>query len=285
MTDHNSPPKPNEDYTTSEGLRALLHRLHHAGAHAWAHDPVAADLAAFSAQKYAALARKHGLDPWEAASAAFEVMRTRSAREADDPWAVVTRGVQVTCIAEERGQGLLCSTHQARRPQVSVFHDPERFADRETPLSDYHPAFHVEDRYTIAADSEASDVAQQVDMAERAIELSIVLFTTLGWPEDTIRPAIEHVCAAVERIGSRQSAHELLRRDKHARALLDLPADSWSALLHVLLGNPHPAYQSTSSGRGILFRLLLGETLPALLSDNDLVMTIAMSLPTHGGRR
>ena len=33
-----------------------------------------------AAQKYAALARKHGLDPWEAATAAFEAMRTGAVR-------------------------------------------------------------------------------------------------------------------------------------------------------------------------------------------------------------
>ena len=34
---------------------------------------------------------------------------------ADDPWAVITRAVQVSLIAEERAAGLLCSTAQARR--------------------------------------------------------------------------------------------------------------------------------------------------------------------------
>ena len=276
--------QPHEDYTTSEGLRALLHRLDYAGARAWEHDRVAAELAAFAAEKYAALARKHGLDPWEAASAAFDVMRTRSAREAIDPWAVITRGVQVTCIAEERGQGLLCATHQARRPQVSAFHDPERFADRENPLADYHPAFHVVDPYSITEDDDPN-TTRDVDTARRAIKCSITLFTTLGWPENTARAAIEHVSSAVARIGSRQSAYELLRRDKHARALLDLPADSWSSLLNVLLGHPHPAYRATSTGRGILLRLLVGETLPTLLSDDDLVMVVAMSAPTHGNAR
>lgn len=285
MTDNNRPaPQPSEDYTTSEGLRALLHRLHDMGAGAWAHDRVAAELAAFAAKKYAALARKHGLDPWEAASAAFDVMRTRSAREAIDPWAVVTRGVQVTCVAEERGQGLLCATHQARRPQVSAFHDPERFADRENPLADYHPVFHVVDRYFIPEDDD-SNTTRDVDTARRAIECSITLFTTLGWPGKTARAAIEHVCSEVARSGSRESAYELLRRDKHARALLDLPADSWSSLLHTLLGHPHPAYRATSTGRGILLRLLVGETLPMLLSDDELVMVIAMSAPVRGSTR
>lgn len=55
----------------------------------------------------------------------------------------MTRAVQVTLIAEERANGLLCSTHQARRPQVSAHHDAERFSDRDVALIDYHPAFHV----------------------------------------------------------------------------------------------------------------------------------------------
>ena len=99
----------------------------------------------YAMDKYGALARKHHLEPEEAAVAAFEVMRTRAARDACDPWAVVTRAVQITCVAEERGQGLLCSTHQARRRKYEDVHDPERMSDRETPLSDYHPSFHVYD--------------------------------------------------------------------------------------------------------------------------------------------
>ena len=118
-----------EDFRRSEGLRALLHRLHEAGPGAWRRDPVAADLMAFAADKYAALASKHGLDPWEAASAAFDVMRSRATRNARDPWGVITHAVRITCIAEERGQGLLCSVHHARRPNFSAFPDAERLPD------------------------------------------------------------------------------------------------------------------------------------------------------------
>ena len=134
-----------EDFTRSEGLRSLLNRLHESGPGAWRSDPVAADLMAYAADKYGALARKHGLDPWEAASAAFDVLCTKAARTANDPWGVVTHAVRITCIAEERGQGLLCSVHQARRPHISAFHDAERLSDRENPLTDYHSAFHVTD--------------------------------------------------------------------------------------------------------------------------------------------
>src|SRR5690606_8991306 len=61
-------------FEDSEALRALLNRLHEAGKGAWRHDPEAALLMRHAADKYAALAKKHGLDPWEAASAAFEAM-------------------------------------------------------------------------------------------------------------------------------------------------------------------------------------------------------------------
>jgi hypothetical protein len=130
MTTTITHPEQGEDFTTSEGLRHVLVRLHEAGPASWEHDPTAGALVAFAADKYAGLARKHGLDPWEAASAAFEAMRNESTRTARDPWAVVTRAVQITCVAEERGQGLLCSTHQARRRKYEDVHDPERMSDR-----------------------------------------------------------------------------------------------------------------------------------------------------------
>ena len=286
MTNHTDQQPPIvEDFTSSEGLRTLLHRLHRAGPGAWVHDPVAADLVTFAADKYAALARKHGLDPWEAASAAFDVMRSRSAREAIDPWALITRAVQITCIAEERGQGLLCSTHQARRPHISVFHDPERLSDRETPLSDYHPAFHVTDTPAIPDDDALTQERGQNVSAVSAVEDSVALFALLGWPAATARSAVEHVCGAIARAGSRQKAYEALRRDKHARALLDLPAGSWATLLRVLLGHPHPAYQATATGRGVLLRLLIGESLRTLLLDDDLILTISIAAPHPGGER
>lgn len=94
-------------FEDSEELRFLLCSLHAKGDGAWARDPVAGKLMEYARDKYAALARKHELDPWEAVSAAFQVMRSRAAREARDPWGVITHAVQITCIFEERAQGLL----------------------------------------------------------------------------------------------------------------------------------------------------------------------------------
>lgn len=283
-TDHHD----EADFTTGEGLRTLLTRLHEAGEGAWTSDPVARELMAYAAQKYTPLARKHGLDPWEAASAAFDAMQYASTRRADDPWAMVTHGVRITCIFEERAQGLLCSVHQARRPHVSAFHDPERFGDRDNALMDYDPAFHVTDPSAVdtetdtsadAGDSGSGGSDQACMSAESASEDAIGLLCLLGWAPETARASVEHVCGALMRAGTRQSAYEALRRDRHARALLDLPRASWTVLLRALLGNPHPAYAATSAGKGVLLRLLIGETLPVLLRDDDLVLSLSLAAP------
>lgn len=277
-------PDSSEDFTTGEGLRHVLTRLHGQGPGAWQCDPVAAQLMDHAARKYAALARRHGLDPWEAASAAFEVMRMPSTRRAHDPWGVVTRGVQVTCIAEERGQGLLCSTNKARRPHISALHDPERISDRETPLSDYHPAFRVTDRHADDIDDDtvnegAATVVTPQATARAAVADAVQLFALLGWAETTARVAIDRVCETTERAGTRANAYEILRHDKQAPILLDLPAQSWKAVVRILLGNTQAALQAASAGRGVLLRLLLGETLHSLLHDDELVFQIALAAP------
>jgi len=267
-------------FRTPEGLRALLARLHNDGKGAWRRDVDVAALMEYTAGRYASLARKHGLDPWEAASAAFDVMRTPAVRNAEDPWAVITRAVQVTMIAEERGNGLLCSTHQARRPQYSSFHDPERFSDRENPLSDYHEALQV-----APAGEEEDEPDGEVSGVVHAVEDAIQLLTLLDWPEQTARAAIEHICTRLGEATSRASAAESLRRDPHARAVLDLSSTSWNALLRAILGNPDPDQAHTAVGRGVLFRLLVGEPLRALLTDDDLVLLLGLNAPTLAGAR
>lgn len=278
-------PEVAEDFTTGEGLRCVLQRLHDEGDGAWEHDPLAAELMTYAAEKYARLARKHGLDPWEAASAAFEIMCAQATRCAIDPWAVITRGVHLTCYAEQRAQGLLTSSGKARRPQYSQLHDAERLSDRETPRPDYDPAFHVTDQFEFEDEGGSSDALHQLcgcdprTAARAAISEAVSLFGLLGWPEDLAQLAIDRVCEVTENAGCRSTAYESLRRDKHALVLLDLPAESWSALLRAVLGNTDPALQATAAGRGVLLRLLLGETVEAMLYDNDLVILISNAAP------
>ena len=279
-----------EPFETAEGLRALLTRLHESGPEAWRHDPEAAQLMRFVATKYEKLARKHGLDRWEVASAAFDIIRARSTRNAENPWKVVGRALKVTCWAEERARGLLCSTHQARRESVSRHHDAERISDREHPLTNYHPAFHLPDP-TDALEDEHDSFDPETSVpahagtrttAAQATSRAVWLFARLGWHEHTARAVTEHVCQALTKHGNRHATFEALRRDRHARALLDIPKSSWQAALKVLLGTTNPARLATAAGRGLLLRLVIGEPVEVLLHDDELVLAISLAAPKGG---
>ncbi|GAA2974567.1 hypothetical protein GCM10010460_06720 [Microbacterium terrae] len=259
------------DFRASEGLRALLERMHRADGRAWSSDPEAADLMRYAATRFAALARKHGLDPWEAAAAAFDAMRAPWVRRAEDPWAVVTRAVQVTCIAEERARGLLCSVHQARRTRYAGFHDVERFSDRENPLTEYHAA--------LSTSSDSDPRSAELPNVTAAVDDAVAVFELLGWPADHARSSVDYVCTRLGDAASRPAAYDLLRRDKAARVVLDLPGYAWRTMLTVLLGVPNPAQRQTAAGRGILVRLLIGETIDSLLDDDRLVTRIQKNLP------
>jgi len=152
-------------------------------------------------------------------------MRTKAAREADNPWAVITHAVRITCIAAERAQGLLCSTHQARRPHVSAFHDPERFSDRHNPLADYHPALQVnlDTDHTTAPKTPRVRPRSRVRCRQRSRTRSRCS-RCWGGPRRWHGPRLS--TSALAKSGTRHTAYETLRRDKHARALLDLPGGS-----------------------------------------------------------
>ena len=142
------------------------------------------------------LARKH------ASSTPGKRSRRRSTRcstarpaTANDPWAIITHAVRITCVYEERAQGLLCSVHQARRAHVSAFHDPERFSERDTALADYHPAFHTTDLRPSDLEPEPRDSPGRAGVHVRwsAAEDAIAMLCLLDWPADTARAAVEHV--------------------------------------------------------------------------------------------
>ncbi len=117
-------------------------------------------------------------------------MRTRVVREVRDSWAVITHAVRVTCVYERRAQGLLCSVHQARRPHISKLHDPTRFSERATPLTDDHPLFSSPDH---PGDDELVVQTEIEALVRSAVEQAIELVTLLSWRVDTARGGVEHV--------------------------------------------------------------------------------------------
>lgn len=278
-------------FATAEGLRTLLNRVHAAGREGWRSDPDAAELMAFTIQKYRPLAARHGCEPEDSAVAAFEAMRTRAVRTANDPWAVVTRAVQVSLIAEERANGLLCSPTRARRASTADVHDPRRFSDTEADLADFHPALragpvlaYVGNDQCGPSGADSTDEDSPTSAFE-AVDLAIALFVALGWPVDTATCALDYVASRLVESGSRPAAHAMLRRDHAARALLDLDRRSWASLLRLILGNPDLDQQCTSAGHGVLLRLLIGHPIAELLADDLLVLEISRTAPRTIRRR
>lgn len=257
-------------FTSSAGLRALLDRLHDTGPGAWRHDPDANALLAHTIDRYAPLARTWHRDPSEAATAAFLAMRHDGVRRAADPWAVVTRAVQVSLSAENHADRHLTSTEKARRSQHANLDAPLRAGDYTDTLT------------AQAADFDTYSGTEPVDGGgiEPVIADATMLLRLLGWPEQVAATVVEYVAARLADAGSITAAYETLRRDIAIRVQLDLDGMAWTALVSALLGGrPQPGRPTC---KGVLARLLLGDTIRDLLDDNALVRSVITALPTLG---
>ena len=270
------------DFTDSEELRRLLFDLAYSGPRIWRDDPRAADLMTYTMEKYGTLAHKHGQEPTEAAAAAFEVMRMRSTRVAEDPWAVITHAVELTLIYESRAEGLLCSTGQARKTTGLDYHDAERFSDRESDIADYHQAFHFYDNLDDLDDLDGprrpSNDPEPTN-AYFALDTATKFFVELGWVHRTVRLGLEYIAARLDRCGDPRTAYVSLRRDGNGPGWLDVDQEAWLTMLRAMLGDPHADYAETARGRGILLRLLTGECLTDLFEDRHLADAVEATAP------
>mgnify|MGYP001443396731 CR=1 FL=1 len=271
------------DFATAEGLRLLLLDLAYAGRRAWQTSPEAAELMTYTMEKYAGLAHKYGMEPTDAAAAAFEVMRMRSTRVADDPWAVVTHAVELTLIYESRAEGLLCSTGQARKTAGLDYHDAERFSDRDpegAALADYHPAFHF---FAKAADPYAPPPEDPPDgeptNAFFALDNVVNLFVDLGWPPSSARLAMEYIAARLSRCGKPEIAFKSLRRECDGPGFLDIGEEAWLDVLRAVLGDPRPDFEGTTRSQGLLKRAALGFPITELFDDRGVVEMVETAAP------
>lgn len=272
-------------FADTASLRRLLEELHQAGPGGWANSAEADGLMRFTLDRYGALARKHGQEPADAAVAAFEAMRTTAVLTADDPWAVVTRAVQVALSGEERAAGLLCSVARVWDGAAAEWHDAERFSEREAQVYDYHPAFHVfGGQERVLEKPRPTSLQEEPTNAYQALDMAVAIFVSLGWPRDAASNTLEFICSRLIEARTRSNAHEYLRRDLQACALLDLSRGAWAAVLRAVLGSPNPVHAHTAAGRGLLLRLMIDERPAELLADDDLVEAISSSAPSLGSR-
>jgi hypothetical protein len=247
-------------FASAAGLRALLERLHATGPGAWREDPEASALLAYTIERYAPLARSWHRDPGEAGTAAFLAMRNDGVRRAADPWAVLTRAVQISLSAESHAERHLTSTARARREQHEQREMPLRTGELVETLT----------AETVGAVDEGAE-------AEPVIAETVLLFRLLGWPETVAGAVVEYIAARLADAGSITAAYETLRRDTAIRAQLDIERATWTGLLGVLLGGrPQPGRPTR---KGVLTRLLLGESVRDLLDDNQLVRAVLACHP------
>lgn len=266
------PQESTPEFTTPEGLRALLHRLHSNGPQAWRRDPAASELLAHTIQRYRRLAHKWHRDPADAAYAAFEVMRSPKILTATDPWGVVTRAVQRQIVSETMGDRLLISAARARKGGTFV-DAPTRAGDRDW-LYDQTPgmeAFGDEDEH------HGGDIVRLREVITEIIDLLI----GLGWPDPATDNAVDYVLSRTGDAGSLANAREILRKETDMPARFGLPQHCWPSLLRVLLGGKNRPGRPTH--KGVLVRLLDYETIDTLMEDHELILEIAVAAPDHPG--
>lgn len=200
-------------------------------------------------------------------------MLAPSTRNAGNPWAVVTRAVQITCNTDVRAAGLLVSPNQARHTErLAGFHDAVRFAEREG-LAEYHPAF------AVPPDHDDPELGEDDGQVATALSETVALFISAGWDAVLVADCVEHVAYRLADLSSRRSAVEVLRRDRTVPMLLGLPPRSWAALLRIMLGHPAPKHTGTPTGDGVLLRLLNGEPPDSLRQDDALMDSILAAKP------
>jgi hypothetical protein len=275
-------------FETGEGLRVLLIRLHLDGPGAWSSDPDATRLLEHCMVKYAALAAKYRQTPQDAAVAAFEVLRTPAALEAQDPWGVVTRAVQLSLMAEDRANGLLCDQSRARRLLTSAQHDATRFSDYELDGARSTDALATD---TISLDPTMLDHLDAVDVtstrpsqvapveARTALDIAAKVLTGFGWNRQEARGCLDYITERLTITGDTARAFEYLRREKSPLARFDLELRQWTALCAVVLGHPH--HPALAVRDGLLARLMRGQRTTELLADDRLVRALIAASPTR----
>ncbi|WP_324654057.1 hypothetical protein [Georgenia sp. H159] len=258
----------------ASGLRRILIELHRCP-DGWS-GPEAQELLGYCAERYRALARKYGQSGEDAATAAYEALTAPATRWARDPWGVVTTAVQRTLQAEHRAHGLLCGAERARHLMHAPVHDVTRFADNL--LLEQHPAFQVasieDEDTTVTSDMTAGFVPTGEALAD-----AVRIFIACGWPADVARGALDLICSRLMEAGQRRRAFEYLRRHPEGWGHLDLSQEQWTRVLTVVLGAPHPDLAATDLGRGLLWRLLVGQRREEISSDQAVTTALATSAP------
>jgi hypothetical protein len=259
-TTHPSPAMP--DFTNSQTLRELIATL--TATDSWRTSPIARELMLYAMRKYAPVAKAWHREPADAAYAAFLAFRAPTTSAATDPWAVVTRAVQLSLAADEHADRLMTSSDKARRPSKRPTQEPVRAGDYEEFLYDIRRA-------------DPAEPDEEADAVEDVIRTAGVFLVTASWPARTIGVAVEYICNRITSLSSRVSAIDVLTADTAMAVRLGYLPSQWAALLGLLLGTK--STRTPGADSGILARVLMGDTITELLDDAELLSTARAAAP------
>lgn len=254
---HTHPSPVQTDFTTPEGLRALIVDL--TEREAWATSPVAAQLMVYATQKYAPIAKAWHLDPADAAVEAFIAMRTSSTVKADDPWAVVTRAVARSIPALAMADRHLISQDAGRRPERRPIAEPVRAGHYEEFFYDVHP--HATPLY-------GSAPSREEDGVDRVIRTSSVFLVLTGWDARPVEQAVDYIAYRVTGLSSHGSAIDVVSAELTVASRLGYTVQQWRHLVRLVMGTKSKRKETRF---GLFARALLGDTVADLLGDDELV--------------
>lgn len=249
---------PAPDFTTGEGLRALITDLNEHNA--WASSPVAAELMVYVAHKYTPIAKAWRRAPEDAAYEAFLAMRQPTTLRADDPWAVITRAVALGIAAEVHADRNMTSQDKARRPSKRPDEEPMRAGHYEEFFYDVHP--HAHSLYARSHEGEDHSV-------DRVIRATSVFLVLTDWPARPVEQAVDYIAHRITGLSSSGSALEIVSKELHIAIRLGYTPEAWAGLVRLVVGTK--TGRRKSGDYGLFARVLLGDDVADLLRDETLV--------------
>lgn len=246
------------DFTTGEGLRALITDLNEHNA--WASSPVAAELMVYVTHKYTPIAKAWRRAPEDAAYEAFLAMRQPTTLRADDPWAVITRAVALGIAAEVHADRNMTSQDKARRPSKRPAEEPMRAGHYEEFFYDVHP--HAHSLYARSHEGEDHSV-------DRVIRATCVFLVLTDWSARPVEQAVDYIAHRITGLSSSSSALEIVSKELHIAIRLGYTPEAWAGLVRLVVGTK--TGRRTRGDYGLFARVLLGDDVADLLRDEDLV--------------
>ncbi|WP_345750898.1 hypothetical protein [Microbacterium rhizophilus] len=226
---------------------------------AWRTTPVVTPLLAFIVEKYAPLARAWHREPGDVMYDAFKALRAPGTARARDPWAIVTRAVELGLAGEVHGERLMTSPDKARRPSMRPEFAPIRSGEYE------------EFFYGVLVVGDAESAREREERTGSGLVQAASRFLVMtGWSPRLVEPAVTYVIDRLSSLSSPESALDVLRKDAAIQLRLGLSSRAWSGLLRVLLGNPRARDRARY---GVLARVALGADVQELQLDAALAAT------------